>query len=133
MDLRRSGLLRELTGKSELYLAGFGQDFDARFVGPFRSDGSLGEAVNSDAAFWCALRLGQSYFAEKYAGRYAQGKLLTTISSHNPIAFLACGTRNPRQWQWNSEPASWDRGPLVRFIFFARTIWNIVCLAIDSE
>ncbi len=72
--------LRELARKGDLYLAGFGEDFHAPCVGPFRSAGSLGEAINSGAAFLRALALGRSYSAEKYASRFAQDSLRRILS-----------------------------------------------------
>lgn len=71
--------LRKLAEKGELFVTGFGEDFDCAEIGGYRSAGSLGETRNSRMQFLFALAAGHCYSVEKYADRKAQRRFVRIL------------------------------------------------------
>lgn len=74
----RAGL-RKLAEKGDVTVVGFGEDFNASHVGPYRSAGSLGEVINSKAAFVSTILRGSSYSVRKYSSASAQRHLAEVV------------------------------------------------------
>lgn len=71
--------LRKLADKGELFVTGFGEDFDRPQIGGHRCAGSLGEARNSRLRFLSAVAQGRCYSVEKYASEEAQRRFVRIL------------------------------------------------------
>ena len=74
--------LRKLAAYSEVFLAGFGSEFDQPVLGGIQSCGSLGIAKNTISGFIKSLATHSPYSIAKYADRPAVIKLREIVAKH---------------------------------------------------
>lgn len=103
--------LEKLAEDAEVYVTGFGQAFNANYVGPYKSVGTLGKVSNSKTRFILSLLRGKSYSVSKYESNEACRKL-TQIVTENDYSIIWCEKlvascsvlRSKAGWEKNKSP-----------------------------
>lgn len=103
--------LEKLAENAEVCVTGFGEGFNAAYVGPYRSVGSLGRVCNSKIKFLLSLLRGKSYSVSKYTSREACKKITRIVTEgHYSIIWCeklvaSCPVLCSRAlWQENTSP-----------------------------